>query len=558
MPGFLLLLRQFRDDQRGAFAIMFGVIAVVLIAMGGAVVDYVSLEQARNRAQIALDAAALALQPRIFEKPVDRADIQQKAQALLNERLGGGRAAAQIEAVEVDVPNGSLLLRAHMDISTIFVSLVGVEEMSASLISEATRKQLALEVVMVLDNSSSMSQQNRITYLQNAAKCAANTLFYTEVVDSDFSKGISQSCEPASDAEQIADVRIGLVPFTATVNVGSSYASADWIDRDGLSSIAADNFDDDQNEDTPYRGPVKRLDLFASLNSNEGWRGCVEARPHKSTGSGNTLFLDTDDTPPTRNDGDTLFVPFFSPDLPDGGNRGPNYGNQNYISDTGGSCTRNNNLSEREKLEQVCKYDNARVSASFSVGPNAECTLIPIQPLTDDPVAVTDTIARMKASGYTNIHEGTAWGFRVLSPTEPFSEGVDYTVTTNSKVMIIMTDGENTAATSTSDAQRLNGASSYTAYGWPRNGRLGNMGWSNSALVREMDTRTLQTCTNAKAEGVGIRIYTIGLGSNSTTRQMLTNCASSTGNAHFPSNPSQLKDVFKSIADDLAALRLAL
>jgi Flp pilus assembly protein TadG len=40
----------------------------VLVALSGAVVDYVGLIQTRDRAQIALDAAALALQPRIFEK----------------------------------------------------------------------------------------------------------------------------------------------------------------------------------------------------------------------------------------------------------------------------------------------------------------------------------------------------------------------------------------------------------------------------------------------------------------------------------------------------------
>ena len=61
-------LKRFRADERGVFAIMFGLMAVVLIAMGGAVVDYVSLEQTRNRAQVALDAAALALQPEIFNE----------------------------------------------------------------------------------------------------------------------------------------------------------------------------------------------------------------------------------------------------------------------------------------------------------------------------------------------------------------------------------------------------------------------------------------------------------------------------------------------------------
>ncbi|NGP17361.1 TadE/TadG family type IV pilus assembly protein [Devosia aurantiaca] len=62
MSQFTKLLRRFGRDERGVFAVIFGLMAIVLIALGGAVVDYVSLEQTRARAQTALDAAALALQ----------------------------------------------------------------------------------------------------------------------------------------------------------------------------------------------------------------------------------------------------------------------------------------------------------------------------------------------------------------------------------------------------------------------------------------------------------------------------------------------------------------
>ena len=48
------LLHRFRRDESGAFAVIFGLMAIVLVAFSGAVVDYVSMEQVRNRAQIAL------------------------------------------------------------------------------------------------------------------------------------------------------------------------------------------------------------------------------------------------------------------------------------------------------------------------------------------------------------------------------------------------------------------------------------------------------------------------------------------------------------------------
>ena len=36
------------------------------------------------------------------------------------------------------------------------------------------------------------------------------------------------------------------------------------------------------------------------------------------------------------------------------------------------------------------------------------------------------------------------WGWRVLSPTAPFTEGRAYTANDNKKILVLMTDGENT------------------------------------------------------------------------------------------------------------------
>ena len=62
MRRFTDLLKRFRRDERGAFLVLFAVLAIVLIATSGAVVDFTYMQTARTRAQTALDAAALALQ----------------------------------------------------------------------------------------------------------------------------------------------------------------------------------------------------------------------------------------------------------------------------------------------------------------------------------------------------------------------------------------------------------------------------------------------------------------------------------------------------------------
>ena len=642
MRGFVRLLEQFRSDERGVFAIMFGLIAVVLIALGGATVDFVSLEQTRNRAQAALDAAALALQPEIYNTKTTTAVIKEKAQALLLDRIGNSDVVASVSDIRVDIENGSLFLQAQMEMPTLFVRLVGVEQLNAVITTQATRRRLKMEIVMALDNSGSMLQESRMTYLKQAAECATNILMWDEVVHD-----TKDTCRPAPGAQLLEDVTIGIVPFTMYVNVGKGNATQPWIDQLGISPIANDNFDDDDNDATPFNGMVNRLALYDGIK-NDSWRGCVEARPHVQSG-GPTEFYDTDDfTPvppnlPNRGIPESLFVPLFAPDLAEttvassSSSLLNNYTNDHppscnvpgvctwketkrncssYNSCTGSttneytlagpnkgnlSCTCSNvqstwtsdvtspagsgnkqtftrtrtcnvsyvaqGLSERELQERLCKYNGATLNfTSGQKGPNVDCPTQAVLPLTNNPATVVNTIKAMVADGGTNIHEGTAWGYRVLSPTQPFSQGGPYDEATN-KVLIVMTDGENTAYNQPGNkATTLNGSEYHSAYAFPFNQRLGTMASNKDALVAEMNQRTIDTCTNAKARkgsNPGLTIYTIGLATNKVTQSteavvkaMLSSCASDPGKANFPAAPSDLKAVFQKIADELSALRL--
>jgi hypothetical protein len=209
----------------------------------------------------------------------------------------------------------------------------------------------------------------------------------------------------------------------------------------------------------------------------------------------------------------------------------------------------------RAMQERQCKYASGVTVSKWADGPNGDCPDSDILPLTDARTTVLTKISTMVAEGGTNIHQGVMWGFHMLSPTEPLTEGKPYDSAT-SKVMIVMTDGENTYY----PYNNMNGAWLYMPYGFPYNQRLGKIGDSTEMFQAEMDARTSTTCENAKA--AGISIYTIGLATDDTSdpakvKTMLTNCASSAGQAFFPKEPSELTDVFTKIASELAKLRLA-
>ena len=168
MRGFKRTISRFVRDEGGAFALIFGVMAVVLIALGGAVVDYVSLEQSRNRAQLALDAAALALQPEITRPGYDEESIRLRAEALVIERIGNADVRAEIDQIVIDPTNGSLFLSGIFVTQTYFVRLVGVPELAARFSSETVRGILDIEVAVALDITGSMEGQ-RIIDLRAAA-----------------------------------------------------------------------------------------------------------------------------------------------------------------------------------------------------------------------------------------------------------------------------------------------------------------------------------------------------------------------------------------------------
>jgi hypothetical protein len=585
------LIARFKSDERGMFAVIFGVMAIVLVATAGAVVDFVTLQQARNRAQVALDAAALALQPRIFEDDYEEEDIRLQAEALVQERIADDRIVAGVDVIDTNPDDGSLYLEAFLDVPTYFVELVGVPQLSARLASEATRKKLALEVVMVLDNSGSMDREDRMDHLHDAATCATNILFF-------------ETCYPAVGAVPADNVKVGLVPFTTMVNVGPQYADAAWMDRDGLASKSNDNFDNDDNEDSAYPGGADRIGLFDSL-TNVDWKGCMEARAYPYS---------VNDEEPTTGDPTTLFSPAFAPDEPDSGYR------NDYLPDDPAACRRSasctctyttqrqcnrwgNNcsnvttrscslafsngttasgsnvctcgnytsgtytcsvttsilpyLSNRERQERLCKYTGAADIDSYLEGPNAGCLDAQILPLSTSPGEVRDEIEDMRAEGGTNIHSGTIWGFHALTPTEPLVEAAPFGEAT-SKVMIVMTDGENTFYTE----NNMNRAQFNQFYGFPYNRREGDMSSTNRSMARRMDVLLAETCENAK--DAGITIYTIGLATDEVVentpeavRELLTDCASGPEFAFFPEEPDDLIDTFASIAEQLAQLRLA-
>jgi Flp pilus assembly protein TadG len=192
-------------------------------------------------------------------------------------------------------------------------------------------------------------------------------------------------------------------------------------------------------------------------------------------------------------------------------------------------------------------------------GPNFLCDSTAITPLTTNETTVTTAINNLVALGATSIDAGLAWGWRVLSSTAPFTEGRTYTTPENLKIIILMTDGENTYYPNNKFLK-----SWYGDWGYINMNHLGSTSTNASVLTGLMNDRTKEACKNAKASPNNVVIYTVGFDINAGTvsnpsaaLDLLQTCASDIHKYFNASDSAALSAAFTAIGDSITELRLA-
>jgi Flp pilus assembly protein TadG len=228
-----------------------------------------------------------------------------------------------------------------------------------------------------------------------------------------------------------------------------------------------------------------------------------------------------------------------------------------------------NGYSDAAVMARTCKYGtptNKSTPSAITVyttelgagGPNFMCTTNPIIPLTTNETQVTNAVNAMPAVGSTNIQEGLMWGWRVLSPTAPFTEGRAYSNNTNLKIVILMTDGDNTYFPIQYSGRTLLN-SWYGAWGFIAKQHAGINTTNQATFVSKMNERTAIACTNAKA--AGLRIYSVAFtgsgGVNQTTQDMLRDCATEPSMFYLAADQQALYDSFVAIGNQISLLRIS-
>jgi hypothetical protein len=563
-------LKAFRNECLGSVTQITAVAALPMMLAAGAAIDTVRI----NREQVAFDAAvdsaalAVAADDRASlsglsdtQAAARIAELEEFAKKYMAENYTPQYGSSAEMEVDIDITGAAIDLQASHTFPTTIMSLTGIDEINLSSHSQIMKAMRPIEMVLVMDTTGSMASDSKLAGAKTAARNLLSTVY-----------GGSAASFPESEY-----LRVALVPFAAGVRLNKNAYdfNLNWIDTTGANPLSKLNF--------PTGSTWNNYTTWAKLKSNSttfmSWNGCVEARMRGSDAS-NTDY-NVNDVAPTSGTPDTLFPAYFAPDAPSFANL-DEYGSYkndawsgNYIGETGTAPTEIAGLTDPQRLdtsaagllrrqENQAKYLNKVIPVesmtSANEGPWKGCAKTPIVPLTYKRANVEAGITAMVAAGNTLIAEGIAWGWRVLSPTEPFTKveaSTSFPADTVStyhhprwlKIMVVMTDGDNDIS---AGVDTLNGTT-YTAYGRGKedigNNRFGTT--SNTSIMPALDTAMSAACTQAKAEGIELYVTSFGSGVSTATRTKLQNCATDADNYQHASSSADLSAFFNHIGQDV-------
>ncbi|MGO9483326.1 MAG: pilus assembly protein TadG-related protein [Rhodomicrobium sp.] len=594
-------LSAFKAGTRGVVLYLVALLIVPFVVLIGVAVDMGQLLVAKNQLSSAIDAAALD----IGANPLlTQAQAQTQAQAYINANFATQYPNATLTSFTVTLPQAqasgsclanSVCITASLSVNTSFLQIINYNTLTTTVSTQVTSAANKLEVVLVLDNTTSMNStygsMTGMAGLRLAATTLVNTLF------------------AAPNAQQY--VKVAIVPFTTAVNVGTQYANASWIDNtNGAGSLSQENI----NVPTGTSLITYATNLAAATgNSVWKWGGCVRQR---------TEPYDLQDVAPAS--GDTLFTPFFAPDEPDCCSTPGNtttFFNNSYLAEGPAHSYQGPPYSEyvtatkactgtakwpytdptTESNVQLCtgKYTTSTKAMSNTgspqpyqttngyQGPNMNCTVAQIIPLTNNQSVLLNEISAMTGSGNTVIPAGLVWGWHAISPNVApvvfpgnAYQPVPYSDTSTIKVIILMTDGQNDVWKGSVGSYTWNGSagsyngfngSVFNSYGYGNGPHLSTPTIPSSLQSTQdqpdyvLDQKEIALCnyikavTDANGKPGRILLYAIGYGDviNNSSLQNLQGCATSASTYFYEPTADELVTTFQNIAVGLSQLRIA-
>lgn len=462
------LIGKFRRNERGNVGIAVSIAAVPMIALAGVGVDMGRSYMVRHRLTQALDAAALA-GGRALGSDTMNADIQKYFYANLGVgapgTLGGtGFMGASFSAPSVSTSGtSSVTVSASATIPTTLLNVLsGVctscSEITVNSTSTITRAARGMELALVLDNTGSMASNGKMQALKDSANSLLTQLY--------------------GSADTQPNLYVGVVPFVAQVNIGTSHA--DWTTTPTYTQYTVSSLTRASTK-SAGDGSSGNPNTYVACATTSGAHGFKDGMLIDISGASQSAYngrrqIRTTSWPSSCSSGSNKFwymIDNGTSSAPATPATGTIKANRPTVTFASGSYTQSNGAWRGCVEARDGDYDNTQADASpttqpfkksfwpstatlkfydnskrlranmgnsgiwgdndwasgsinedggsgdsGSYGPNKGCPSLAISPLQQSKATVQSVINSMTPwyGGGTNIPIGLAWGWRMLSP----------------------------------------------------------------------------------------------------------------------------------------------
>jgi Flp pilus assembly protein TadG len=201
-------MSQFMRDRSGGVALMFAMMATLLIAISGGAMDYARKRSAETLIRNKIDAALFAVAK--AKASNESLDVKQAFKTYFDATATD---VSNVLIKDVDVTadtDGGVQARVQAAVPASLLNVIGIGSMQIDMTAGAAYNVGALELVLALDSTTSMDDGVKFPGL----KAAAN-----ELVD-----------YLHDNSDGAGELKIGIVPFAQYVNVGLGNRYASWLD----------------------------------------------------------------------------------------------------------------------------------------------------------------------------------------------------------------------------------------------------------------------------------------------------------------------------------------
>ena len=480
------------QDRRGATAILFALAIIPLLAAVGGAADFGRMLRAQSALQEISDSAALSAASGL---EADEASLKLAAERFIRANHREDSSIRNVQLTGFDLSEEGLIsVSVGGDLPATFMSIFGFDTLDVGSTSVVARGYPGqVELVLVLDNTWSMSEADATGATKiKSLKSSANML-----VD-----------ELKKDKN--ADIKLGVVPYSDYIHIPTKYRNESWLDVPDDYQV--------KTEKVCETKTTKQICTKTQVGSKKTCTRTVDGVEESYDCTKYDTSCKTVDVPP-------------------------------YESCKGGSTTNYKWFGcIASRKEGTLRLTDASPSTPYpGILNTSQRCLNEVQPLTDNSGQVKAAINSMiiNIGGYkpsTYIPAGMVWGINLLSPSKPFTEGAAYDDENRAprKVIVLMTDGENTLRFQSSDGLHVSPSGSTS---------------KKAQQIEETDADTVALCDYAKSQK--IEIFTIAFAVDQASAQdVLESCASGPDHYFDAVDAGALQSAFSSIARSLREIRL--